>query len=244
MSKFKIISPFSYNRSLVNVTANMSLEEIIADKMLVKAIKKGLEKFGSPRTMSEKGKEEVKRLMKAIPEINLPPPEIKGIGGDESKEVESKGEESFSMLRLQPRRSQEELDVQWAKETSSVSESMLKKLKKHDENIRKHALKDWSVSGQLRAWDNIREANIAANTGLSVQDKETQSFRTRKKSIRRKTQKKKNNKKRGGKKKRTKRRRRKRTKKKGKYNKCVKFFTKRHRVTKKKALNMCRVMFG
>ena len=67
---FRSSSPFTYITSLVNVTANMSLEEIIADKMLVKAIKKGVEKFGSPRTMSEKGKEEVKRLMKAIPEIN------------------------------------------------------------------------------------------------------------------------------------------------------------------------------
>ena len=45
-------------------------------------------------------------------------------------------------------------------------------------------------------------------------------------------------------KKRTKKRRKKRTKKKGKYNKCVKFFTKRHRVTKKKALKLCKVMFG
>ena len=42
----------------------------------------------------------------------------------------------------------------------------------------------------------------------------------------------------------TKKRRKKRTKKKGKYNKCVKFFTKRHRVTKKKALKMCKVLFG
>ena len=51
-------------------------------------------------------------------------------------------------------------------------------------------------------------------------------------------------------KKRKPRKKRKKTKKKRgrksskKYNKCVKFFTKRHRVTKKKALKLCKMMFG
>jgi len=63
-------------------------------------------------------------------------------------------------------------------------------------------------------------------------------LRRKKRTKRKSLVKKKKTKKRRTKKRRTKKRRTK------KHNKCVKFFTKRHRVTKKKALKMCKMMFG
>jgi hypothetical protein len=284
---FRSSSPFSYNSSLKK-TAKISIEDILVDKKLIEDIKKGIEKFGSPRTMSEESKNEVDRLIGAIPGINLPPsasPQKKSDGEGKSDEEYSsifssehtnlttpppharRGVESIHAARMRRREAAlDTYDQRMPLRLITRSERLATRdadrekaekqykpyKKKYDQEMREAAFKDgWTPEQQLIEWGMLDEAR-----NLSVQDKKTQSFRTRKKSIRRKTQKRKNNKKkeekkrlnrprwRGGKKKRTKRRRKKRTKKKGKYNKCVKFFTKRHRVTKKKALNMCRVMFG
>ena len=291
---FRSSSPFSYNSSLKK-TAKMSIEDILADKKLIEDIKKGIEKFGSPRTMSEESKNEVDRLIGAIPGINLPPsasPQEKSDGEGKSDEESvsifssehtnwasppphaRRGVESVHEARMRLRNARlSEFERRLEAYDPSMSLRLITRRerlatrdadrekaekqykpykKKYDQEMREAAFKDgWTPEQQLIEWGMLDEAR-----NLSVQDKETQSFRARKKSIKRKTQKRKNNKKkeekkrlnrprwRGGKKKRTKRRRKKRTKKKGKYNKCVKFFTKRHRVTKKKALNMCKVLFG
>ena len=256
---FRSSSPFSYKNSLQK-TSKLSIEQILENPKLVEDIKKGIEKFGSPRTMSESSKEEVNRLIKAIPGINLPPsasPQRKSHDRGEEKS----DEESVSIfssddpydkrmpLRLITRR--ERLATRDADREKAEKQYAPYK-EKYDREMRKAAFKDgWTPEQQLKEWGMLDEAR-----NLSVLDKETQSSRARKKSTRRKTQKRKNNKKkekekrlnrprwRGGKKKRTKKRRKRKTKKKNKYNKCVKFFTKRHRVTKKKALKLCKVLLG
>ena len=103
--------------------------------------------------------------------------------------------------------------------------------------------------------DTVKKQNAAVKKGLGAlhTPEFMQGFGKKKRTRRKRRHRRKSSKKRSHRRKSSKKRshRRKSHKKKShkrkstrKYKKCVKFFTKRHRVTKKKALNMCKVLFG
>ena len=107
-----------------------------------------------------------------------------------------------------------------------------------------------SPAGENKVDASEKKVDAAASAAdEGVVDKFTLALKKGRPRFKKKNNKKNTRKNNGGGKKRkrkrkTKRKRKKKTKKNRKYNKCVKFFTKRHRVTKKKALNMCKVLFG